>query len=55
MIKLSSENMRWVDEIWDKLDRKLSKTAVAIRDFIPYISKNSFVWFMATFSGRSDT
>lgn len=39
MINLSDENRKWVDKIWEKLDSKLSKTAVEVRDFIPYTTK----------------
>ena len=39
MINLSDENRKWVDKIWEKLDSKLPKTAVEVRDFIPYTTK----------------
>lgn len=40
MIKLNKEDKEWLDELWQKLDKKLSKTAVNIRDFIPYTTRN---------------
>jgi len=39
MIKLNDKDKKWVEELWLKLDRKLSNTAVKIRDFIPYTTK----------------
>ena len=39
MISLNAEDKKWVDGIWAKLDRKLSKTAVDVFDFIPYTTK----------------
>ena len=33
-------NKDWIDEVWAKLDRKLSRTAVKYRDAIPYTTKN---------------
>ena len=33
-------NKAWIDEIWAKLDNKLSRTAVKYRDKIPYTTKN---------------
>jgi unsaturated chondroitin disaccharide hydrolase len=40
VIILSDENKKWVDGFWEKLQNKLSKTAVTIRDFIPYTVEN---------------
>lgn len=36
MIKISESDKKWVDEIWKKINGKLVKTAVEVRDFIPY-------------------
>lgn len=36
MYDLSNENKKWVDEIWTKLDAKLSRTAVSSYEKIPY-------------------
>jgi len=33
-------NKAWIDEAWEKLDKKLSKAALTARDFIPYTTKN---------------
>ena len=35
-----AENKPWIDEVWAKLDKKLSRTAVKSRDKIPSTSKN---------------
>ena len=34
------ENRQWIDEVWEKLDKKLSVTAVKSRDKIPYTTKD---------------
>ncbi len=34
------ENSEWIDEIWQRLDRKLSRTAASSFDKIPYTTKN---------------
>lgn len=34
------ENKTWIDGVWDKLDKKLSRTAVKSRDKLPYTTKN---------------
>lgn len=39
MISLNAADEKWVDGIWEKLDRKLSKTAVDVFDFFPYTTK----------------
>ena len=38
--KVITENQKWIDDVWDKLDKKLSKTAVKSRDKIPYTTIN---------------
>lgn len=38
--KLSGEDYQWVESVWDKLDKKLSYTAVKSRDKIPYSTQN---------------
>ncbi len=40
MNKLIENNKQWIDEVWDKLDTKLSKTAVLSRNKIPSGSVN---------------
>ena len=40
MIQLSAENQKWTDEIWSKIEKKLSVTAEEVRDFIPYTTEN---------------
>lgn len=40
MINLGEQDKKWVEDIWRKFEKKLSKTAVNIRDFIPYTTKN---------------
>jgi len=30
------ENQQWIDEVWSKLDEKLSRTALTSYDKIPY-------------------
>ena len=40
MIILSSDNKKWVNDIWVKIDKKLSRTAIEVRDFIPYTTVN---------------
>lgn len=39
-MQLTAQDKEWVDKIWEKLDRKLSQTAVNVRDFIPYTTKD---------------
>lgn len=34
------ENQAWIDETWEKLDKKLSKTAIKSRNKIPYTTVN---------------
>lgn len=34
--KIIADNKAWIDEVWEKLDTKLSRTAVKSRDKIPY-------------------
>ena len=34
------ENKEWIDDVWEKLDKKLSRTAVKSRDMIPYTTKD---------------
>jgi len=36
MINLKAEDKKWVDSMWDRLESKLSKSAVELRDIIPY-------------------
>ena len=38
--KIIAENKSWVDEIFAKLDKKLSRTAVKSRNIIPYTTKD---------------
>lgn len=38
--KIINENKTWIDETWEKLDKKLSKTAVKSRYKIPYTTIN---------------
>lgn len=38
MITLKTEDRIWVDNVWEKLDKKLSKSAVSAREKIPYMS-----------------
>ena len=40
MFNLSGEEKSWIDEIWNKLDSKLSKTAIKSYDKLPYTSIN---------------
>lgn len=35
-----SQNKEWIDEVWGKLDEKLSRTSVKSRDKIPYSTKD---------------
>ena len=37
--KIIADNKAWIDEVWAKLDEKLSRTAVKSRDKIPYTTK----------------
>ena len=34
------QNKEWIDQVWGKLDKKLSRTSVKSRDKIPYSTKN---------------
>ena len=34
------ESQNWIDETWEKLDNKLSRTAVKSRNKIPYSTNN---------------
>lgn len=38
--KIVSENKAWIDDVFSKLDKKLSRTAVTSRNKIPYTTKN---------------
>ena len=40
MINLKEQDKKWVDDMWEKLEAKLSKTAAEIQDFIPYTTEN---------------
>lgn len=40
MSKLLEANKDWIDAVWDKIDRKLSKTCIKSRDKIPYTTVN---------------
>ena len=40
MINLNGEEKQWIDDIWKKLNEKLSKTATEVRNFIPYRTEN---------------
>ena len=40
MIKLNEQDKNWIDSMWERLENKLSKTAVNIRDFIPYTTND---------------
>ena len=42
MIELNEKEQKWVDEIFEKLDKKLSVTAVKLRGRIPYSTKDGF-------------
>lgn len=36
MINVIAENKAWIDETWEKIDKKLAKTAVKSREKLPY-------------------
>ena len=38
--KIIEANKAWTDEVWQKLDKKLSRTTIASRDKIPYTTVN---------------
>ena len=38
--KIIADNKAWIDEVWGKLDEKLSRTSVKSREKIPYSTKN---------------
>lgn len=40
MLLLNENDRNWVEDMWKRLDGKLSKTAVSVRDFIPYFSED---------------
>lgn len=40
MKKIIQENQIWIDETWEKIDKKLSRTAVKSRNKIPYSTIN---------------
>ena len=40
MIELNREEKEWLEQLWQKTDNKLSNTAVQVRDFIPYTTKD---------------
>ena len=40
MKTIIEKNQKWIDETWDKLDKKLSKVAIKSRNKIPYTSIN---------------
>lgn len=40
MNEIIKQNQEWIDSVWEKLDKKLSKTAIKSRDIFPYSSKD---------------
>ncbi len=38
--EIISDNKSWIDEVWEKLNKKLSVTAIKSRNKIPYSTKN---------------
>ena len=40
MERYLKNHREWVDETWEKLDKKLSRIAIKSRDFIPYTTKD---------------
>lgn len=40
MKKIIENNTAWIDETWNKIDKKLSRVAVSSRNKIPYTTKN---------------
>ena len=40
MNELIKQNQEWIDSVWEKLDKKLSKTAIKSREIFPYSSKD---------------
>lgn len=40
MEKIIKQNKEWIDSTWEKIQRKLEKTAISSRDKIPYTTKN---------------
>lgn len=40
MNKLIEQNKEWIDSTWEKLDKKLSRTAISSRNKIPYTTVN---------------
>ena len=49
MKNIIAQNHEWIDETWEKIDKKLSKTAVKSRNKIPYTTVNG------VHDDRSDT
>ena len=39
-MELIEKNKKWIDSVWEKLDKKLSLAAVKNRDIIPYTSND---------------
>ena len=37
---MSIVDKKWLDEVWEKTDRKLSRTAVECREMLPYSTEN---------------
>ena len=40
MEKIIAQNKQWIDETWDKIDKKLSRVAIKSRNKIPYTTIN---------------
>ena len=40
MIALNETEKKWVDEMWERLDKKLSKTCISARGKLPYTTVN---------------
>ena len=38
MIQLSTQDTKWLSEVWEKVDAKMKKVAVRSYDKIPYTS-----------------
>lgn len=51
-MNLSNADKKWVNDIWSKLENKLSKTAVSIGDILPYTTQNG-KYIPDTYEGAS--
>lgn len=54
MKTIIEQNKQWIDEVWQKIDNKLSKVAVRSKDIIPYTADENGVHNQEFYHGEVD-